>query len=91
MDLLQAGLTGKEQAEWLASVRLDPPEEDRADIRHAQLVANLMAVLTGKRQRVDVFLNALPWREPTAPEPSAQPMSLRTKIDAVMTMLGGRR
>jgi hypothetical protein len=91
VDLLQAGLTGREQAEWLASMRLDPPEEDRADIRYAHLAANLLASLTGKVQRVDTFLDALPWRDAPPPPPPVTPASLRNKIDAVMTMLGGKR
>lgn len=87
MAVLQAGLPSTEQAEWLASLMLDPPEEDRADVRHA----HMMSALTGKR--ADQFMEALPWRarRPVAAPPPVTPASLRNKIDAVMTMLGGRR
>ena len=82
MAALQAGIPSTEQAEWLASLRLDPPEEDRADVRHAILVSSL----TGKKP--DDILAVLPWRarSVTAPPPSPaqKQANLRKRIDLAM-------
>lgn len=81
MAALQAGIPSTEQAEWLASLRLDPPEEDRADVRHAILVS----ALTGRKP--DDIMAALPWRasiQPVAVPPPNRQASLRRRIDLAM-------
>ncbi len=94
-----AGMDSVEAAQWDASMRLDPDESDRADIRHA-LLMDLMVKLTprSKNQRgklpdaVD-FLAALPWREEAeerAPTRPQTPAELQAKINAVMRMFGGK-
>lgn len=90
---LHYGLNSREQVDWLASLRLDPPEEDRADVRHALLAQLLVKLLGGKELPEAVFLNDLPWREPVRlPVPAAPtPVSFRQKLDGVMAMFGGRR
>ena len=89
MARLLASMHSQEAAEWLASIRLDPPEAERADIRHALLMDLLVKLLGGKQKRkiepMD-FFEALPWRQP---ERVPEPKSLPQKIDAVMAMLGG--
>lgn len=92
MAALTAGMDSQESVEWLASLRLDPPEEDRADVRHALLSALMAQLLTGKPQKPELFLEALPWRARSeAAPPPPTPVSIRRKIDAVMAMLGGKR
>ena len=91
MAALTAVIDSREQADWLASLRLDPLEEDRADIRHAMLSSLLVTLLGAKRISPQQFLDDLPWRETPPPPPPASPATLRRKIDAVMTMLGGKR
>jgi hypothetical protein len=88
---LTAVIDSREQADWLASLRLDPPEEERADVRHAVLLEMLTALLGNKRVPAQQFLDDLPWRETPPAPPPASPATLRRKIDAVMTMLGGKR
>lgn len=92
MAALQASLAGPEAAEWLASLRLDPPEEERADVRHALLMEMLVALLgaKGRKPKAADFYDALPWRNetPTAPVTQAQ---LAQKVNAVMAMFGGKR
>jgi hypothetical protein len=98
VDSLLSGLTSQEAVEWLASARLDPDEADRADIRHAFLVDSLVRLLArpkrGQRLNpppVSSYLADLPWRAEHKPERPATPAQLRRKIDAAMTMLGGKR
>jgi hypothetical protein len=88
--MLQAGIDSREQADWLASLRLDPLEEERADIRHALLSSLLVGLLGGKRVAASVFLGELPWREAPPKKPVTQ-AGLRKKVDAVMAMFGGKR
>jgi hypothetical protein len=94
---LQSALSSVEAGQWLASARIDPDESERADVRHALMLDLLMRLLRrGKKgQRlpagVDDFLAALPWRDEHKPQPAQTPAELQQKINAVMTMLGGRK
>jgi hypothetical protein len=83
-----------EAAQWLASMRLDPDEAERADIRHALMMDLLVRLLNRAKKGTPLpsasdFLAALPWRQERKPAPT--PVELRHKVDAVMAMLGGRR
>lgn len=82
MAALQAGINGREQADWLASLRLDPPEEDRADVRHALLAALLVKVLGGRDVPPARFLDDLPWRERISVGPDR--VTFRKRMDAAM-------
>ena len=90
MAALTAGMDSQESVEWLASLQLDPPEEDRADVRHAMLMSMLAQVYTGKPHKPQAFLDDLPWRD-VATAPKTTPALLRRKIDAAMMAFGGKR
>jgi hypothetical protein len=97
VSALQAGLTGPEAAQWLASARIDPDESERADLRHALLLDLLLRLLwRGKKGQslpagVNDFLAALPWRDEHQPRRPQTQAELQQKINAVMTMLGGKK
>lgn len=98
---LQAGVSSLEATEWLASARLDPDEEERADIRHALLSDLLVRLLWRPARRgqklpldTDDFLAALPWREEhkaTRATSGPTPADLVMKINAAMRALGGSK
>lgn len=84
-------MSSMEAAEWLASMRLDPDESDRADVRHALMMDLLFGLLyRGKRRTglpsVREFLDALPWRTEHEPPKPQTPAEFRQKADAVMRM-----
>jgi hypothetical protein len=95
VDAWLASLPAGEVVERLASLELDPLEEDRADVRHALLMEMLMHLLwRGKKKPGLVakdFLEALPWRNPPAPPKPMTQGELNRKVDAVMMMLGGKK
>jgi hypothetical protein len=83
-----------EAAQWLASMRLDPDEAERADMRHALMMDLLVRLMANAKKGTKLpgvadFLAALPWR--TEFRPAHKPEELRRKVDSVMAMLGGRR
>lgn len=96
MDSLLGSLSSTEAVEWEASLRLDPDDADRADIRHALLMDHLTHLLVRRKRgarlpRVRDYLADLPWRAEHEPQLPQTPAELRTKVDAVMRMLGGKR
>jgi hypothetical protein len=93
---IEGELDSAERVEWLASRRLDPDDADKADIRHALLLDLLVRLLAPAKKGRKLpaaadFLRALPWREEYRPSRPTTQAELRAKIDAAMTMLGGRR
>ena len=71
-------------------MRLDPLEEDRADIRHALMMELLLRLANPKaKPTAQDFLTSLPWRAEHRPVPA--PAELRRKLDMAMLAMGGRR
>jgi hypothetical protein len=83
-------MSAGEAAEWLASSRLDPIEEDRADVRHALMMELLLRIANPKAKQTAMdFLTMLPWRAEERPEPPS-PELVRQKIEAAMLAFGGK-
>jgi hypothetical protein len=95
-----AGMDSVEVAQWNASMKLDPDESDRADIRHALLMDNLTHLMTPRRKgqgrklpSVRDYLASLPWRDEEDTTASARPKTqaeLQAKVNAVMALFGGK-
>jgi len=90
-------MTSMEYVDWLASMKLDPDDAEKADIRHALTLDWLAKLLvpnrrgqTRKLPTVTSYLDALPWREEQRPAQPLTPAELVAKINAVMRGLGGR-
>lgn len=83
-----------EAAQWLASMRLDPDEEERADVRHALMMDLLVRLLYRGKQKnlpdAGEFLSALPWRAEHKPARPQTPQELMAKVNAVMRSIGGK-
>ena len=85
----QAAVSSAEFSEWQAWLRIHPPEEDRADIRHAQLMALLANVnrdpkRTSRPYDPEDFL--LRWTPAALPTPDA----LYAKVVMLNAAFGGR-
>lgn len=90
-------MTSMEMVDWLASMRLDPDDAEKADVRHALMLDWLAKLLVPRRRGqtrklppLSEYLSALPWHEEHRPSRPRTPAELVAKINAAMRSLGGR-